>query len=185
MNAEKLILLTIKYTGPQISGKTLLQKRIYFLSKLLFKDLGYRAHYYGPYSPEVDDGLAKLKALGFLEERGSGFGLFDKMGFEVRRYDYVLTDDGETVVKSLEQRDPKTCENIKQILERMKKSGDTGDYLELSIAAKTYHILSRENNPMNVPAIRSAAKNLGWNIPEDSINNAASFLENLELVERQ
>ena len=34
-------------------GKTLLQKRLYFVSVILGVDLGYEPHYYGPYSEEV------------------------------------------------------------------------------------------------------------------------------------
>ncbi|MEW6266138.1 MAG: hypothetical protein AB1641_23950 [Thermodesulfobacteriota bacterium] len=185
MNVDHLILLAIKHAGGNIKGKTLLQKRIYFLSKLLNLDLGYRAHYYGPFSPEVDNGLGKLKALGFVAERSSGFGLYNKMGFELRRYDYYLTEDGQTVTESLKDCSPDKYKTINNILDQMRESGDTGDYLELSIAAKTYHILSARKTIMRPSDIRSAAKELGWDISEDFINMAAEFLEKSGLVQKQ
>jgi len=185
MKADRLILLVLDHSGGTISGKTLLQKRCFFLAELLGKDLHYQAHYYGPYSVEVEEGLARLKGLGFVQERSLGFGVADSVGFEVRRYDYTLTDDGRTVVKTLKEREPAECAKVMSVLDKLKAAGDTGDYVELSIAAKTCHILSETESPMTTCAIRTAAKNLVWDIPEESINKAYAFLEKLNMVEAE
>ena len=185
MKADRLVLLVLDYAGGTISGKTLLQKRCFFLAKLLCMDLHYQAHYYGPYSTEVEEGLAKLKALGFVQEQSHGFGIADSVGFEVRRYDYTLTDDGKIVVKTLKERIPKKYEKIKSALDKLKTAGDTDNYVELSIAAKTFHILSETKSPMTTSAIRTAAKDLGWNISGESIDKACAFLEKLDMVEKK
>ncbi len=185
MKADRLILLVLDYSGGTISGKTLLQKRCFFLAKLLREDLHYQAHYYGPYSVEVEEGLAKLKALGFVQEQSLGFGVADGVGFEVRRYDYALTDDGRTVVRTLKEREPAECAEVMSVLDALKAAGDAGNYVELSIAAKTFHILSETESSMTTSAIRTAAKSLGWEISEESIDEACGFLEKLKMVRRE
>jgi len=97
MTPERIILLIIDKNDGLIRGKTLLQKRAYFLSILLDLDLGYRPHYYGPYSPIIQGTLDKLKATGFVEERMQGFEALSIFPFESRRFDYALTDDGKKV----------------------------------------------------------------------------------------
>jgi len=184
MKIDRLILLVLDHSGGTISGKTLLQKRCFFLGELLGKDLHYQAHYYGPYSAEVEDGLAKLKGLEFVQERSLGFGVADSVGFEVRRYDYTLTDDGRIVVKTLKQRRPDECAEVASVLDNLKAAGDTGNYVELSIAAKTWHILSETESPMTTSAIRTGAKDLGWDISEESIDEACAFLQKLKMVEK-
>lgn len=179
MTLDKLVLLIIDEAGGSLKGKTLLQKRGYFLSRLLGMDLGYRPHYYGPYSPELEDALNRAKALGFVEERTLAFGVGDDVGFEVRRYDFTLTDDGTEIVKFLREQNPAECDMIHQCLRRLAEAGDTGDYMLLSVAAKTHYILSERQAAMTASEIRSAAKELGWNIDLKSTEKAVSFLEAL------
>src|SRR5688572_30485443 len=100
------VLLAYKAFGGSIKGKTMLQKRMYFLSVMLGVDLGYGPHYYGPYSAAVAAANADLKGVGFLGERSSPWG-FDHRGFEMARYDYELTEAGQRVAerKSRSQTD--------------------------------------------------------------------------------
>ncbi|MBF0564394.1 MAG: hypothetical protein HQK89_04045 [Nitrospirae bacterium] len=186
ITADKAILLLIDNYEGKIRGKTLIQKRIYFLCNLLKEDMdfGYDAHYYGPYSSEVEEGLSLVKSLGFIEEHTLGFGTQNQDGFEIRRYDYSLTEDGKTIVRMLERKAQKECEKIRRVLKKMQDAGDNGDYVSLSIAAKTYHILSRKTQPMTTEAIHSEAKKFGWNIKPESIDRASSFLEKLNLVKK-
>ncbi|MBF0556991.1 MAG: hypothetical protein HQK96_20955 [Nitrospirae bacterium] len=179
---DKIILLLIRNAGGMISGKTLIQKRIYFLGKLLNRDDGYGAHYYGPYSSEVEEGLSLNKALGFVEQRTHNFGARNQ-DFEIRRYDYSLTPDGDEIVQITEKKEPKECEKIIDALKKMKDAGDNGDYMSLSIAAKTYYILSKQNRPMTSGDIHKEAKKLGWEINSESISRASSFLKKLQLID--
>src|SRR6266498_1650474 len=92
------VILGYKAFGGSVRGKTMLQKRMYFLSVMLGVNLGYGAHYYGPYSGEVASANVDLKALGFLEERSSLWGV-DHRGFEMARYDYELTKAGKRIAE--------------------------------------------------------------------------------------
>ncbi len=184
MEAHQIVLLIVDGNGGKLRGKTLLQKRGYFISKSLKLDLGYKAHYYGPYSPVVEDGIAQAKALGFLEERTLGFGVADSVGFEVRRYDYSLTEDGKEIIKGLEARFSKDVKKIRDALQSLKAAGDSGDYVSLSIAAKSLHILSEKGGIMGLSEIKKAASGLGWSISEDEIDKASDFLVQLGVVQK-
>jgi len=64
-----VLLLVVKEAGENgLQGRTLLQKKVYFLSELVGIDLGFSAHYYGPYSGLVAGNLASLVNHGFLDE---------------------------------------------------------------------------------------------------------------------
>lgn len=182
LTTDKIILLIVDDAGGRLRGKTLLQKRAYFLAKIMGLDLGYRPHYYGPYSSEIEEGLARSKSLGFIEERTLGFGLSDAIGFEVRRYDFELTDDGKNIISNLEEMYPKQCQKIRECLKQLADAGDNGDHVSLSVAAKAYYILTEKNSRMASDDIREAGSKLGWKIERDSLEKAISFLEKLDLL---
>jgi uncharacterized protein YwgA len=184
MNPEHVIMIVIDSCGGSVSGKTLLQKRIYFLCEIMELDLSYRPHYYGPYSPVVDQGLTRLKALGFLMEHTTGFGRSAQLGMEIRRYDYALTDDGKTVVQTIRRNEPDICRRIRDYISQMERAGDTGNYIDLSIAAKTHFILKKNMKSMNSHAICEAARQLGWNVSEDDIRNASALLRNMKMIDQ-
>ena len=69
MHIIDIILLVIKdEKGDKLRGRTLLQKKIYFLSVLMERDLGFTAHYFGPYSSYVAGHLDSLVNYGLLKE---------------------------------------------------------------------------------------------------------------------
>lgn len=182
ITGERLVLLIIDEAGREIRGRTLLQKRGYFLSVLLGIDLGYKAHFFGPYSPELERAVGWAKALGFLDERAISLGIGDSAGFELRRYDYLLTDDGKLLVDNLCSLHGSECDKVRGALRRLKSAGDNGDHVSLSVAAKTYYILNQLASAMTVANIRDSAKSLGWKIKEQDVDRAVSFLETLDLV---
>ena len=54
MHIIDILILVVKSEGENgLRGRTLLQKKIYFLSELMDVDLGFSPHYYGPYSSYV------------------------------------------------------------------------------------------------------------------------------------
>ena len=74
MGVMDAILATINSAGERrISGRTLLQKKLYFLSVLNQEAFGYRPHYYGPYSQLVADNVGALCQAGFLKEEVETF----------------------------------------------------------------------------------------------------------------
>lgn len=182
MSFAHFVLSLVDAFGGRIEGRTLLQKRAFFVNELAESqaDLGFDAHFYGPYSAIVDNTVGQLAALGLLEERPVGVGVTSS-GFEVRRYDYSLTDDGKRVVQSLQKKEE--YEAIAAASQRIRRAGDP-NYVVLSIAAKAYFILAQQRKPLTKDELLKQAKKFDWNLPETSLQNAVRFLENLKLVKK-
>jgi hypothetical protein len=108
----------------------------------------------------------------------------DQMDFETRRYDYKLTEAGAKIVEYFSAQSATEVKKISDALDKLATAGDIGDYLRLSIAAKTHHILSAKNQVMTVNDINSEANKLGWKITATQISEAANFLQKLELAQK-
>jgi len=180
MNTSQFILSLIKASGGKVQGRTLLQKRGYFVSLLtgLAVDLGYHAHYYGPYSATLDGTLTQMKNLGFIEEGTTGFGIVSG-GFEMRRYDYSLTEDGESVFQPFSTSPEYRA--IEEAVHKIQRAGDP-DYVELSIAAKAFFILKKQDKGMTAAELMKEAEKFNWNIPERSLGRAVTFLTSVGLT---
>src|SRR4029077_10969980 len=141
MNTTDFVISLVDASGGSIQGRTLLQKRAYFLTLLagLDLDVAFDARFYRPYSAVVDNTITQLKNLRFIEESATACGV-DNTGFEMKRYDYRLTPDGQEIAGKL--RDTPEYAQIRQIINRMAESGNL-NYLELSIAAKAFFILKK------------------------------------------
>src|SRR5260370_26318804 len=113
-----------------------------------------------------------MKNHGFIEEGTTGFGVVSG-GFEMRRYDYSLTEDGEKVLqpfsKSAEYR------AIEAAVRKIQEAGDP-DYVELSIAAKAFFILQKQQKGMTAAELMKEATKFNSNIPEHSLGRAVAFL---------
>ena len=163
-----------------ISGRTALQKKVYFLGVMLEENHGFSPHYYGPYSAQVADANSELKALDFLKEDVNVYG-WDHKGFEMARYDYSLTEDG---LKLLERKKKKYPEEWGKMLECANAIKDAGslNYMELAMAAKAHIILKREGGKTNRNTIKSVAEKLGWSINETELDRAIDFLDKIHLA---
>ena len=181
MKASEVFLLMLGEAGGTMRGKTLIQKKAYFLNALLDLGLPYNPHYYGPYSPELDNSIGKCKALGLVEQKTVGFGVDGETGFEKKRFDYTLTADGQEVLDDLERRKPDECRKIKDCLEKLSQAGDE-DYVSLSIAAKTYHILKENSTSIRPDEVANEAKQFGWDISQGSIDKAVGFLSEMGMI---
>ena len=97
ITARDFLLLAYEAFGGKFDGKTILQKRLFFLSVIVAgDDLGYKPHYYGPYSSQVTEANSDLKSLGLVEEAVTKYGT-DNRGFEVMRSDFKLTKAGQGI----------------------------------------------------------------------------------------
>jgi uncharacterized protein YwgA len=183
VNAYDFVHLSLYAMGDEIKGKTKLQKAIYFLGVLseMLPDLGYRPHYYGPYSAEVAGAVDRLRALGFLDQRTASAGAVDQSGFEVARYDIALTESGNRMAKAKAARDPQAWNMIQNAVRSFKKAEDL-DYMKLSIAAKTYFMLGEKREQATIDELASLARRFGWTVTPAQITEAARFLERLSLV---
>jgi len=183
MKARHLILMVLNAWGGKIESKTKLHKIIYFISLLLGKDLKFQAHYYGPYSLEVEQGIDELVGAGFLNVKRDVLGINIKFGFEAKRYEFSLTKSGKKLAKTLKKENPDDSKTIRKFVKKLKEIGDP-DYLSLSIAAKAYFILDKEEKAMTKDDIMTKASNFGWKVGEEDINVAVEILSELDFVEK-
>ncbi len=182
MQPFDFVLLAYDAFDGEIKGSTNFQKKIYFLSIMLGRDdLGYDAHYYGPYSALIAGVNRHLKSLGFVEERVASGGIHDQRGFEVARHDFELTDDGKTIVQSLKKRNASEAERIREAAKKLKDLGDV-DYVQLSIAAKAYFLLSQADTSLSHGELVEKARQFKWNVGESDIERAVDSLSKLGLV---
>lgn len=175
MKIRDVLIIILGSMNGTVESKTKIQKLCYFLSVFLSEDFGFKAHYYGPYSQQVENALDELRGMGFVSAERVRFGAVSG-GFEVVRFDYSLTSDGKAIYQEL-----KRTSEAKHMIEYLKKMKDL-DYVELSIAAKSHYILKQEGKPMIADKIREKSKNFNWNITDKEINSAINFLKDLHLV---
>ena len=180
MHIQDLILLVIgNEKGKSLQGRTLLQKKLYFLSVLKGIDLGFGPHYYGPYSSWISENLDILVNARFLKEVTETFSTDQNIFGEIRRHTYFLTPDGEDVMGEIAQEDGYT--DWKQKLDALNSHSLSNDFNTLSIAAKVYYIVNRQGRT-TTEEIRQVAKEYSWNIDDSQIENVRSFLEALSLI---
>ena len=195
MNSKQLILLALHSFDNQIRGKTLLQKRMYFLDILLkeklrdsaqLPDLDFIPYYYGPYSPVVNEDLIYMKLGNYISESSVEFDFVNDSGFQAKRTDFILTDNGRARAIELERENPDLSTLIKNICDTISNI-DNNSYEQLAIDAKTHFILTMENRPLTKENIKEIAKNrCKWVIDNDvQIEKAVEHLKTLELVETQ
>ncbi len=177
---RNVVLLAYKAFGGTVKGKTMLQKRVYFLSVFLGTDLGYEAHYYGPYSEAVATANLEMKSLGYLSEAVAGWGV-DQRGFELARYDYRLTEVGMRITDRKASLHPELWNKIEAAAKVVNEAGNL-DYMELSIAAKAYYILTRMNHKATLEDIANMLPKFGWNVSKEELQKATEFLQKADLV---
>jgi len=181
MLSRNVVLLTLDAFGGKTPGKTLLQKRMFFLGEILNKSFGYRPHYYGPYSDDIATDVTLLENYGFLEAKTYEYGVAGGGGFEVRRFDYRLTEEGQKAVQWLKEEYPEEAKSIENAAHCIEKAGEI-NYMDLSIAAKAYFILKKNPQPMASKEITAEAKNFSWHVEDPQIQSAVGFLEKLGMV---
>lgn len=152
-------------------GRTMLQKKMYFLSVLASENFGFRPHYFGPYSTQLSNSLSALGEADFVKETRMGYGVPTNFG-EMSRYDYELSKSGKEVVEH--RPEIKSC--YSEYLDRINDSGIASDINTISIAAKVYFILSDQGEATGTQ-IREQAKSLGWNVSEKDIHGVVESLQ--------
>ena len=184
MTAYDFVHLTFLALEREINGKTKLQKIVYFMGLKTGheNDLGYRPHYYGPYSDEVAAAVERLKTLGFLDQSVTALGAFDSRGFEVARYDYRLNNAGKQVAEAKTRKNTEEWDKLQHAAKAMEKLL-VEDYMGLSIAAKTCFVLGASRSPASVGDLAALAPKFGWSVTPDQIQAAAKLLADAELVQ--
>ena len=171
----------LDHAGGTIKGKTLAQKRAYFVGMLLGTDIRFSPHYYGPLSAELDASVGSCKALGFVREDVSSPGVDDSHGFEVRRSTYSLTEDGRKVVANLEAKESSEVGRVRAALDRIRQAGDD-DYSRLSIAAKALCIIREKEGRARLNDVVDTARQFGGVLSSEQVDDACAFLSKLGLL---
>ena len=184
MHIQDLILLVIgSEDGACLQGRTILQKKLYFLSVLNktdhCDDLVFRPHYYGPYSREVAENLDILASSSSLDEETETFSTDRNVLGEIRRHSYSLARDGEIVRDEITKQ--RECASWQKVLDELNSQPAAHDFNTLSIAAKVHYIINRQHTA-TPEEIRKVARELGWKLNQSQIENVFSFLESLSLI---
>ena len=166
MIPRHLFLIMLDHAGGTIAGKTLAQKRAYFVGVLLGTDIGFSPHYYGPFSAELDASVGSCKALGFARQDVST---------------YSLTEDGRKVVANLEAKESSEVGKVRAALDRIHQAGDD-DYFRLSIAAKALCIIREKEGGARPNDVVDAARQFGWELSSEQVHDACAFLRKLGLL---
>jgi len=181
-SVRQVVLFTVEQLNGSANGKTYLQKVCYFVQRVTKWPLGFRAHYYGPYSDLVSAELSFLTGAGLLDETRRGSGIAGVGGWEIARFDYTLTEDGRRTVERLAQEDAAGVASIRAAVKRVLDVGPQS-YVDLSFAAKTDWILQSERGPMTFDGVARAATRFNWNVKGTDVKRATEFLRAIGLVE--
>lgn len=179
MNPVYAALLAVsEEENSRLEGRTLLQKKLYFLSVLMKKDYQFRPHYYGPYSENVADAIDSLVASSFLKENTEVFPTANVFG-EGKRYSYTITEDGLELFNF--SKKSKDFVEWQKALRKINSYDISSDFNLLSIAAKMHYILS-EDKKLSANNICNKAKELGWEIKVEDIEKVVKYLVELGLI---
>jgi len=178
MDPKDAALIAVGQSG-QIVGRTLLQKKLYFAAVLAEKELGFRPHYYGPYSPDVADAIDSLVANRFLKETTETFPGQESIFGEWRRHSYELTEDGNLLLQAL--GDTGEARKLREALDKVNSQPIGEDFNLLSVAAKV-HVLLGEKSPATASEIKRKALEYGWQLSEQQIRDVAQYLVDLDLA---
>ena len=167
----------------EIRGRTKLQKTAYLLGVLTdtLADLGFRPHYYGPFSSEIAQAADSLCFLRFLTCEARGGDAAAPPGFEMTRYDYRLTDQGRQIAEKKKREYPEFWQRIERAAERLVGAGDP-DYMLLSFAAKVWFMLGEKGGRATRKELSELAESYDWQLSPQQVAEAARYLSQLDLV---
>jgi len=173
------VLVMLSAAGGRIPGRTTIQKLGYFSTIPDAIRAHYRPHYYGPYSADIAGAIQALASYGFIEERVETPAAPGSAATpDWKRYTYSLTDDGEKLVRRLEEEHPSEAREIEEIVSICRDTANL-DSKVLSWAAKVYYIQTQEKRNMPYDEIQEIARILNWDLTEDQIEKGVGLLKNL------
>ncbi len=182
---ERYVILTLLSAeqNEKLTGRTLLQKKIYFLNEFLDLRVEFRPYYYGPYSDSVANALDSLVAMGFVSEECETFPRETGTFGDQKRYQYSLTDDGKAAKQVFaEPGDEEKVAKMIDLIKKMDQHPLAHDYQNLSVAAKIFLIIKNKEQA-SVEELDKEALSLGWKLPEKFIDSSIDFLKCMGLVE--
>ena len=179
LDAIDTIALTLAANDNQISGRTVIQKVIYF-NKVKIPEIHvtpYVAYYYGPFNREIALGLEKMVVMGYIQER--------KIHGYHDGYQYQITDAAMPMVEKLKKTSRSAFQKIKSIVDQCNDFCNLNPNT-LSVAAKMHYMLVTNKKTkvcgMSLLEAVKMAKKFGWNISRKEVENGAELLEKLQFV---
>ncbi|MHA1395980.1 MAG: hypothetical protein ACTSRZ_20955 [Promethearchaeota archaeon] len=174
MNIDDIILMILDAAENGVPGKTAMQKLCYFSSVLLDFDMGFFAHYYGPYSKNVAKNLQLLDNFDLIKKdqvltgRGRLFPIFS------------LNDEAKDHINKIKTKYEKEYSTIKKIIELSER--ESMNYNILSYAAKIHYILREEDRELDDEKLIELADYYDWRLSAEQIESAKALLSGLNLV---
>lgn len=183
MEISDAILVAIKAAGGTISGRTAIQKLVYFAVYFKLVESKYKPHYYGPYSTEVSTILQELTYLNFINEEVE---TRETTGFTVsedwKRYFYTISKDGDEIIKHLKNENKSEYKQISDLVKICKETANL-DGNTLSWAAKVHYILLKQDKSMTPKEVTTSAQSFGWDLSKNQIKDGEKLLIKLHLAE--
>lgn len=173
------IALTLHANNGKLSGRTTLQKLIYFETLKLepLKTITYRNHFYGPFSYQVASALSETVAFSYLSEQ-----VYSRYRHE--SYQYELTESGKKYARDTEDKFNDQFKTIRDIVRACDRHCNL-QATPLSYSAKAHYVLvNGGKDQYTIDDVREAAKKFEWQISADDAENGMSLLEKLGLARR-
>jgi uncharacterized protein YwgA len=181
LTTRQAVLLAISAAGGTVEGRTAMQKIMYFVALALDEDFGHRAHYYGPYSREVEYALTQAMLAEDIDERVERFPNFGS-GPDIRKYTYELTDQGRDQVRNIRDADSATADAVDETVRSIHSAVPDLEQQTLSMGAKIHFIISEQSEPTPLAKIPALAKGLGWRISDQQVEKSVELLRELDLL---
>lgn len=181
LTPREAVLLALDAAEGTVEGRTAMQKITYLVAVALNRDLGHRAHYYGPYSRPVEFALAQTALAEEVTETMERFPSYTA-GPDIRKYRYELTPQGIEQAAEARVRDKGGAEIVKATVQAIHDAVPDLDQQTLSMAAKIHFIVSHEDEPTKLADIPNLARQLGWRISDAQVERSVELLQTLHLL---
>lgn len=167
-------LLEREGVGERPIGRTAMQKLVYFEVQKMRSEITFNAHYYGPFSSNVAESLARLGAFGYVRED-----VLDGYGIS---YEYRLTRYGKALASDLSTEEPGRYEKIRDVVRIAAKHCELRQ-LALAHAAKTHFLRKKfaKSDASNGEIVASGEK-FGWTLKEKDVEDGLALLRALKLA---
>jgi uncharacterized protein YwgA len=182
LTIREAVLVVLDSAGGKVDGRTAMQKLAYFAAKSIHQDLGHRAHFYGPYSREVEGALNDSALSEDVVETVQRFPDWNGSGPDIRKYTYEITDQGREFVAALRRSNPELSGQIDDIVRRLLQLVPDQNVHTLSLAAKTDLIVNQQSEPVTTSTLPDLARQLGWKMSGEEVAKAVGVLSSLGTV---
>lgn len=167
--------LALLAAADNIPSRTMLQKLVYLSADLADEPLPFSAHFYGPYSSDLQEDVEALVAGGLLTETVSRLEPWEPTPFDVVQYRYRLTDSGRAAAADV----PGGTRAIAERVVQAARAAHAWNQASLALAAKLRH-LRRIDPSVGDDRVPALAQQFGWRMTEESARRGARLLEALD-----